>query len=80
MRITCWTPKSANTHSEYDIFIDFPLQQWLHESATMLRYTYIACLVIDIYLLKIIWKERKTEGFGLVWFLAKGFLITVSFC
>ena len=24
----------------------FPLQQWLHERASMLRYTYIACLVM----------------------------------
>ena len=26
--------------------IAFPLQQWLHEGASLLRYTYIACLVI----------------------------------
>ena len=25
--------------------IAFPLQQWLHERASVLRYTYIACLV-----------------------------------
>jgi len=24
----------------------FPLQQWLHEHSSMLRYTYITCLVI----------------------------------
>jgi len=27
------------------ILIAFPLQQWLHERASMLRYTYIACHV-----------------------------------
>ena len=27
------------THSEYVIFIAFPLQQWLHERASMLRYS-----------------------------------------
>jgi hypothetical protein len=26
--------------------IAFPLQQWLHERALMLRYAYIACLVV----------------------------------
>ena len=34
-----------DTHSEYVIFIDFPLQQWLHERASMLRYTYTVCVV-----------------------------------
>jgi hypothetical protein len=29
----------TNTHTEYVILIDFPLQQWLHERASMLRYT-----------------------------------------
>jgi hypothetical protein len=45
MRIACWTPKATNTHSEYVIRIDFPLQPWFHEGSSMLRYTYIACLV-----------------------------------
>jgi len=27
MRIACWIPKATNTHSDYVIFIDFPLQQ-----------------------------------------------------
>jgi hypothetical protein len=27
------------------IHIDFPLQQWLQEHASMLRYSYISCLV-----------------------------------
>jgi hypothetical protein len=44
-RIACWIPKATNTHSRYAILITFPLQQWLHERASMLRYTYIACLV-----------------------------------
>jgi hypothetical protein len=25
----------------------FPQQQWLHDRASMLRYTYIACLVVS---------------------------------
>jgi len=34
------------THSEYVILIAFPLQQWLHERASMLFYSHpFACLV-----------------------------------
>jgi len=45
MRIACWIPKATNTHSEYVTLIAFPLQQWLHKRAAVVRYTYIACLV-----------------------------------
>jgi hypothetical protein len=45
MRIACWMLKATNTHSEYEILIAVALQQWLHERATLLRYTYTACLV-----------------------------------
>jgi len=34
------------THSGWVILIAFPLQQWLHESATLLPFSYIACLVM----------------------------------
>jgi len=37
--IACCIPKATNTHSEYVIIISFPLQQWFHERAKMLRYT-----------------------------------------
>jgi len=43
MHIACWITKVANTHSEYVILIDFPRPKWLHERASMLRYTHIAC-------------------------------------
>jgi hypothetical protein len=45
MRIACWITKATNTHSGYAILIAFPQQQWLHERASMIRYTYIACLI-----------------------------------
>jgi len=45
MRITCWITKATDTHSEYIILIALPLQQWLRERASMLLYTYSACLV-----------------------------------
>jgi len=47
MRISYWITKAINTHSKYVILIAFPLQQWLHESASILRYTYIACRIIS---------------------------------
>ena len=37
MRIAFCIPKSTNTHSEYLILTAFPLQQWLHERASILR-------------------------------------------
>jgi len=48
MRIACWIPKATNSHTDCVILIDFPLQQWLHERASMLRYTYTACLVYKL--------------------------------
>jgi hypothetical protein len=45
MRIACWIPKATNTHSQYVILIAFAQQQRLQERTSMLRYTYIACIV-----------------------------------
>jgi len=39
MRNECWIPQATNTHSEYVILIAFLLHLWLHERASMLRYT-----------------------------------------
>jgi hypothetical protein len=46
MRFACWITTATNTCSEYAIHISFPWQQWLHERASVLRYTYLACLVL----------------------------------
>jgi len=51
MRITCWVPKATNTHSEFVTLTAFPLQQWLHERALILRYAYITgltCVTVAI--------------------------------
>ena len=45
MRFECWITKATDTQSEYVVRIAFPPQQWLHGSASMLRYTYIASIV-----------------------------------
>jgi len=46
MRIACWITKFTDTQIEY--IICFPRQVWLCERASMLRYTYIACLVVNM--------------------------------
>jgi hypothetical protein len=45
LRIARSLPKATDAHSEYAILIAFPQQQWLHEDASMLRYTYFASLI-----------------------------------
>jgi hypothetical protein len=44
LHIACWLPKATNRHSVCVILMAFPLQHWLHERASKLRYTYFACL------------------------------------
>jgi len=64
-RIACWIPKATNTHTGCVILIVFPLQQWLHERASVLRCTHIARLVwVNIYVLQIViplWKIITKE-------------------
>jgi hypothetical protein len=43
-RNACWIHKGTNTRSECVIIIDLPLQQWLYESASMLRYSTLSVL------------------------------------
>jgi len=45
MRIACWRTRAINTHSECVILVAFPLYQWFCESTSVLRHTYIACLI-----------------------------------
>jgi hypothetical protein len=61
MRIACWIPEATNTRSEYVILTAFPLQQWLHERASVLRYTYIACLVLFVFCVHGCWR-RATQS------------------
>jgi hypothetical protein len=53
MRNACWIPKITNTHSEYVIRFAFPLENWLHECVSMLRYTHFVCLVCCWYCLRV---------------------------
>jgi hypothetical protein len=45
MRIACWIPKAINIHTGCVMLVAFPLQQWLQERVSILRYTHIAWLV-----------------------------------
>jgi hypothetical protein len=45
----------TDTNSEYVIRFPFPIQQWLHERDSMLRYTYIDRLVTRVYLFSFAW-------------------------
>ena len=48
MRVACWIPKATETHSGCVITIAFPLQQRLHERASVLRYTYSTLHVLFV--------------------------------
>jgi len=45
MRCAFWITKATDTYSRYVILTAFPLQQRLHDRASVLRYTCIACRV-----------------------------------
>jgi len=46
MRISRCIPKATNTHSDYVIITAFPLQQWLKERVSLLRYTVLPVLLV----------------------------------
>jgi hypothetical protein len=55
VRFACWITKATDAHKEYIILTAFPLQQWLRQCASVLRYTYISYLVgvyVKVYLTK----------------------------
>ena len=43
-RIACWISKATSIRTVCVTLVSFRLQQWLYERASVLRYTYIACL------------------------------------
>jgi hypothetical protein len=46
IRIAFGITEATNPHSQYVILTAFPLQLWLQEQASVLRYTYIASLLV----------------------------------
>jgi hypothetical protein len=81
MRIACCILEATNKHSQYVILLDFPLQQWLHELASMLRYTHIACLDSNVT----VYQDRLFVKYGgiccsLTWICGCGwFSVSVPF-
>jgi len=64
MRNACWITKATNALSEYVIFFAFPLQQWLRERASVLRYTCIACLCLWFLLFYRKYELNRMSGRG----------------
>jgi hypothetical protein len=48
--IAWWIPEATSTHLNYVMLIAFLMQQWLHEHASVLRVTYVACLVFHVFI------------------------------
>jgi hypothetical protein len=70
MRVACWIRNAACTHAQACTHthtqkcnnrIAFPQQQWFREGASVLRYTYVACLVKFDYVVLIISLARVLE-------------------
>jgi hypothetical protein len=64
MRFACWITNATDTLTVCE-YIAFPLQQRLHEPASMLRYAYIAYLVVTemvCLLCGTIWVQSKQEN------------------
>jgi hypothetical protein len=59
MRFACWITKATDIHSEYVILIAFPRQQWLHESASMLRRSTMSVFYDVTYGIRVIFGKLK---------------------
>ena len=59
MRVACWIPKGTDIHSQYVTLAAFPLQHWLYESSSMLRYTYIAIFFNPVIFTIVYWDSNK---------------------
>ena len=64
IRIACQITKATNTHSEYVTLIPFPLQQWLHERASILLCVhYIVFYFYIVVHYTFVLKTRLFSGF-----------------
>ena len=61
MPIACGETKFTKTGSEYTLWrhTASPLQHWLHERPSLLRYTYTACL--GLYTYKRIYSAQRSQ-------------------
>ena len=54
MRIASWIGTATDTHLEYVVLTTFPLQHWLHERASMLRYSIFPVLLFHYLLCRVV--------------------------
>ena len=66
MTFACWIINTTNAPLEYVIITAFAQQRYLFESSSMLRYTYVACLVIIVRRAVYIMKENLLETWNTV--------------
>jgi hypothetical protein len=59
MSIACWILRSTDTQTQYVILIAHPLQQLLHERASILRHSYIGCIVYSDLFLYTLYNSRE---------------------
>jgi hypothetical protein len=76
LRVACWISKAiraqayihvrgrTHTHTEICNALAFPQQKWFRKRVSMLRYTYIVCLVMDISCTKMYQRISKTAENG----------------
>jgi hypothetical protein len=50
--IACWMSKATNKHIGCVIFVAFQLQQWNHERASVLRYTYTVFRDLSVFIIQ----------------------------
>jgi hypothetical protein len=62
MRVACWISKATDIHSQYVILNAFPLQQWLCERSSILRYTYIAIFFNPVIFANVYWNSDKKSS------------------
>jgi len=69
MRIACCIPKATNTHLQYVILIVFPLQQWLQDHDSVLRYMYVVYVGMGLNLHQIFYRQilRVKDRTALHW-------------
>ena len=73
MQFACWIPKATDTYSEYVILTAFPRQQWLLERASLLLYTTLPVLFLNMILF-----TQMTGGRKSVQCVLRGCTIRVS--
>ena len=54
MRVAYWIPKTTNIHTGYAVLIAYPLQQWLHERASLLRNSTLLVLFLRHFVLALL--------------------------